>query len=387
MGIILNPNNLYTPAIMKISKDVSRLLNKLRIRIEIRRGITKAGSYPTTIIFLMVDKCNSKCIMCGGSYFNSTSGDMITFDLYKRMLKNLQTDYIAKIKYGGFGEPLLNPHLRDIVEYTTKHYPHIDQILVTNAIAMNEDISKFLVKHLYEVKMSVNAATSETYRKIHQIDRFDEVIENIRRLSCINKEKGGKCELMLSFVAMRRNIEELPSAIDLASDLGLDSVFSWYCRFYPKRFRYHDYDEPKNRLEDGESLFYHQELSDKCYKIAEAKAMQHGIRFIHEPLFASKFNPTRCVYPWVCLYIGSKGELYPCPAGEIVFKEKVESGTYDTGNILKQHISAIWNNEFYRDLRSSVINQKNPKISECAACGNNISHLGPDNERFHILNF
>jgi len=50
--------------------------NLSKVQSNIEKGNVHLDSYPYQVHFLMIDKCNVKCIMCGGDYFKSKSGRM-----------------------------------------------------------------------------------------------------------------------------------------------------------------------------------------------------------------------------------------------------------------------------------------------------------------------
>ncbi len=60
---------------------------------------------PTQVHFLLIDKCNSKCIMCGGDYFRSQSGSRITIETFKQMCVNLRLERFQGIVLAGAGDP------------------------------------------------------------------------------------------------------------------------------------------------------------------------------------------------------------------------------------------------------------------------------------------
>ena len=78
------------------------------------------------------------------------------------------------------------------------------------------------------VNVSLDAARPETYRKIRGYS-FETVIGNIRRLVEERKNRGNKYPLLyMNMTLMRSNIEELPEFIDLAVDLGAETVCFWH---------------------------------------------------------------------------------------------------------------------------------------------------------------
>ncbi|MFH1754162.1 MAG: SPASM domain-containing protein [Candidatus Latescibacterota bacterium] len=137
-----------------------------------------------------------------------------------------------------------------------------------------------------------------------------------------------------------------------------------------------------------DSLYYDQELSDRMVLAAEREALKRGVSIEHDPLFTSAVRrPRECVHSWKSLYVNFNGDVYPCPASEILFKPKIDKRQYDSGNLLTQHYSAFWNNAFWQTLRRSNLKGAPTEVPECGCCGNAICWDGPAVESAHVLDW
>jgi MoaA/NifB/PqqE/SkfB family radical SAM enzyme/tetratricopeptide (TPR) repeat protein len=347
-----------------------------------RRDIFLDG-YPIMVHFLMIDKCNVKCIMCGGDYFRSASGRKITMEKFKTMAANLRLEHARSVVLAGAGDPLLNRDLVPIIRFLNNTYPHIAASITTNGLALSEALSHALLQcTLGQVNISINAASGETYRRIMQVDGFDAVCNNARRFAELRAKARRPVSFQFSAAINRLNIEEMPRLVELAKTIGVDSINLFYTRFYPERIRHLNIDDPTDRLENDASLFYHQQLSDA--KIQESKIVAHelGIHLMHEPLFKDHAAPCACSWPMTQIMVGFDGEIYPCGGSEVHFRRKVEKGVYDFGNALKAPIDHFWNAEIYRALRVSSRQGERCPIPECRCCANVSS---PNDERAHIM--
>jgi len=342
-------------------------------------------SWPAQIHFLMVDKCNAKCIMCGGDYFRSKSGRLITLDKFKRMASNLQLEYSQGIVLAGAGDPLLNPHLIPIIQYANERYAHLSVALTTNGIALSEEMSQALLQcRLNMVNISINAASRDVYKRIMQVDWFDRVCENVKRFMGLRRSKGSGPAVQFSSAINRLNIEDLPKMVELARGIGIESINVMYCRFYPERIRHLNVGREEDRLRNEDSLFFHQELSDQMVTRAKSLAKKYGLHFGHEPLFKEDADAQPCSWPQTELMVGFDGEIYPCGGGELHFKEKVEGGIYHFGNALQEPIEKFWNGDLYRALRISCKSKTEWPVVECRTCAN---RMRPNELRSHIMNW
>lgn len=358
-----------------------------RIAGSMRRGDTRLAFGPSSLNLMMIDTCNAQCIMCGKDYRSYGSNDHLSLEAIRRIYGHLDMTRIVDVVYGGGGEPFLNPDLAAIAAFTRQSYPIIQHTVISNFITFKPDTVQSMLTSGVHFLISLNAATEPTYRYVTGIDHFNGVVEHIRRLVALRRELKSRSHIALSMILMRRNIEELPEFVRMSSMLGADEVKTLYVRVYPKGHR-----QKQNRpieLSDDDSLFFHQKLSDE--KVLEAKraARQCGIRFDHEPLFADHIIKQRdCCEAWRSLFINFNGDVYPCPASEILFKPKVDAGQYASGNVLRQNWTEFWNNPFWQAVRSTNLGDRGEDIvPECHCCGNGINWFGSCARQAHLLDW
>ncbi len=349
------------------------------------RNYSCCDRLPTSVHFLLNDKCNAKCVFCGGDYFKSTSGKSINLEKFTRIAENIHLQHFRTICLAGAGDPLLSPDFMNIVHHTNEHYPNISIMVTTNGIALSPELSaQIMASKVMMVNISINAASRQTYKRLMQVDQFDRVCANAAAFIRERDAAGKQTLLQLSCAISRINIDELPELVEVARRTGVRHINVMYCRFYPHSIRNLNIDSPEYLLHDQESLFFHQELSDR--KVVEAKALadRYGIVFTHEPLFREKGQPKKCIWTETEILVGFDGEVYPCGGGEVHFKRKVESGIYDFGNALSQTIEDFWNNDAYRKLRVSCRRTGESPIIECRYCANLMRH---DDIRSHIMDW
>jgi len=335
---------------------------------------------PTSAHFLLNDKCNAKCVFCGGNYFNSRSGRMMTLEKFKIIADNIHLEHYRQAILAGAGDPLLCPDFVPIMQHLHAAYPTVEISVTTNGIALNRELGEaMLACGIKMLNISLNAATKDTYLRLMQVDAFDRICEQIRDFSKLCREHGRGPQLQLSIPIMRCNVEELPLLIQFAHEVGAGAVNVFYCRFYPREIRN---DKDGGFLPDKESLYFYQELSDRIVTESERLAQRLGVQLMHEPLFSQGYVPKSCSWTDNELMIGFDGEVFPCGGGELHFKKKLERGEYNFGNALQQPIEEFWNNGLYRAIRVSSKRSGQCVIPECRECSNMTSHM---EQRGHIL--
>jgi len=235
--------------------------------------------------------------------------------------------------------------------------------------------------------ISVNAATKESFAGVAGIDAFSTVKENIQKLVALRKSSKADIGISISLILMKQNVDDLDAFVRLAKELGVDGVKIVYVRIYPEQYRKKG--DGTVQIAPEDSMFYDQKRCDAAIEQAEKLAVQLGVEFEHQPLFAcSRKSERYCMEPWRALYIGFNGELYPCAASEIMFMHKVESGRYGSGNILQNHYKDFWNNPFWQALRkTNALRDRQEMISECLCCGSSIDWNGVAEESSHVMNW
>jgi FkbM family methyltransferase len=373
----------YTHMFRALSKTVPQYMDIKVAHGNVERGNMYVQRYPTQVHFLMIDKCNAKCIMCGGDYFKSKSGRMITLKKFKTMAANLKLENARAIVLAGAGDPLLNKELVPIIQFVKKTYPHIIISVTTNGIALSEKISGLLLESgVSLVNISINSATRASYKRIMQVDGFDLVCKNAKNFVKLKKLLSKQTTLQFSAALNRLNIEDLPVLVELAREIGVNGINLFYTRFYPERIRNMSIENPADVLNNKDSLFFHQTLSDEIVEKAKIQAQKYGINLSHEPLFKGNAPAPPCTWAFSQVMVGFDGEIYPCGGSEVHFKEKVERGIYNFGNALTESIDSFWNNDFYQALRMSSKRGKTCITPECRCCANALS---PNDVGAHIM--
>lgn len=164
--------------------------------------------------------CNIDCITCFRNSWEQPIGrmDEETFGHILAGLRKL--DPIPTIYFGGIGEPLFH---NQTVEWVAKVKALGGKVeMITNGILLTEKKTRQLVDAgLDMLWVSIDGATPQTYADVRIGAELPQIITNLRRLAKIRK--GGhfpQPEIGIAFLAMERNIADLPKVIRLGISLG-----------------------------------------------------------------------------------------------------------------------------------------------------------------------
>ena len=172
---------------------------------------------PKKLNIEVTSRCNLNCDMCMRKVLMEESGDM-SLETYKALLPVFPE--LESVNVIGIGEPLMNENIIEMIRLGKEHLPPNGTFsITTNATLIDEKMAKNLVTSgLDDLVVSMDGATPETFNDIRKKATFDEVLKNIGLLNKAKKERKSKLpQLGFEFVAMKRNIAELPQLVDLAA--------------------------------------------------------------------------------------------------------------------------------------------------------------------------
>jgi len=164
--------------------------------------------------------CNLDCITCFRNAWDQPLGRMSeeSFEHILAGLKAMQP--IPHVYFGGIGEPLFHPRTVDWIRQIKALGTKVE--LITNGTILNEKKARELLAAGLDVLwISLDGATPESYADVRLGAELEQVVANVRRFA--GMRKGGhypKPEIGIAFVAMQRNINELPQVIKLGRSMG-----------------------------------------------------------------------------------------------------------------------------------------------------------------------
>lgn len=166
------------------------------------------------------DLCNLDCTMCIRHSWDESMGRM-SEETFQSILTALsKMDPIPTVFFGGLGEPLYNPKTIDWIGQVKQLGGQVE--LITNGTILNEKVSKRLIDAGLDVLwVSIDGASPESYADIRLGGAFPQVIENLTRFQ--RMRPGGHKpypKIGISFVAMKRNIHDLPKILKISRKVG-----------------------------------------------------------------------------------------------------------------------------------------------------------------------
>jgi MoaA/NifB/PqqE/SkfB family radical SAM enzyme len=326
-----------------------------------RRPPLVAG-LPRSLYLETTNRCDSECQTCVRTFTTLEPAADLTLARVQAIVA--QFPALDRVVLHGIGEPLLNRDIFDIVAYLKARVPLV--LFNSDAISLTAPRARRLIESgLDEYRVSMDAATRATYRRLRGVDQFDRVVANVRRLIELTRDLGRATpRVSLWFTATRANLDELPELVRLAVHLGVPEVYVQRLVFNGLGLA-----TEENALH-GRLRAREQALLDE----AETSAREGGIAMrasgLTTPLAslhsqAPEARPwAGCQRPWTLSYVTANGNVLPCCISPWVARD------YEAlvlGNAVSTPFGEIWNGERYQRFRTQFESETPP--DPCRGCG------------------
>lgn len=337
--------------------------------------------YPINVTFDPTGRCNVVCEMCDFQRVRSDKGwklrQMPELDpevLRARLRKHVPMRQV--MFSGGGAELFVHKRWPELVEAARDSAREI--AVITNGTAITEKVRERIVDLQIEViRVSLHGATAKTAMEIMRGSRFEGVKENLRELVRLRDERGMRYpRLHLSFVGMKKNIDEFPDFVELATELGADSVTlsSLMERMAAgmEHTRGQSLVHDPQRLRDiwraaaavarkrGVSLLVNEPYRNLVEGVVDGVVVGDDDYFDDEPHSAVAEGETKlCMFPFEKPFVGLNGSVGLCCS---TTGRDVEMGNADISSLRE-----VWHGESYTALRRSLLTGENlPGF--CAQC-------------------
>ena len=169
-------------------------------------------------------RCNLACVTCIRNDWREPDHEM-SDEVFSAVLAGLRDlSPRPSVFFGGFGEPLSHPRILEMVASVRDLGCRVE--LITNGTLLTEAVSRQLIAAgLDRLWVSLDGARPESYADVRLGAALPCVLENVRYFSRNRPHKRPRRpELGIAFVAMRRNIADLPLVLELGKALGAAQV-------------------------------------------------------------------------------------------------------------------------------------------------------------------
>ena len=293
-------------------------------------------------------KCNLRCHFCDNSMRNLYRD--IAPDQFRYVIDQLRSG--TRLGLHGLGEPTLHKQLIDLIAHAKARGLYV-YFNTNHTTTTDEQMRGFVEHELDELRISMSAASRQTFASYAGQDLFEALLERMARMVEI---RGAHSRPLLRtvFVMTLQSYPEFPAVLKLATDLGMDEVM---VQTYLDWGKPTSADEPDAgcRLDDSE-------LTVARRSVVEAARAASGIKVVLPfPVDGSApapGEPGQCRWPFNAVWITSAGDVTPCcnlhDPRQILL-----------GNAFEAPLDSIWLGEAYSDFRRRY---RADAVTACHSC-------------------
>jgi radical SAM protein with 4Fe4S-binding SPASM domain len=323
-----------------------------------------APALPQELQLEVTAACNLRCRMCLVRYrpaVDRVEGSL-PFERFREIVDALPGLHTLTLQ--GLGEPLLAPDLFRMIAHATAR--GVRTGFNTNATLLTRRAAEQLVEAgLDWLCISLDGATAATYEAVRDGARFARVAHNVRGLVQVMQERqAARPVLSLVFVAMRRNLAELPAVVRLAAEWGVPTV-----RVQNLSHSFSDTD-PFGAYREIREFAAAEALwpapgaaAEAVFSEAARTASDLGVSLrlpqLEPPAAPRAAGTPGCDWPWRSAYVRHDGRVQPCcmlMGGDRAI----------LGDASRDGLATVWRGEAYEAFRAALASPKPPEV--CAGC-------------------
>lgn len=324
--------------------------------------------------------CNLNCRTCIRNQWDEPMGKMsdAVFANIIRGLRKLSSP--PTIFFGGFGEPLFHPGIVRMVAEAKSLGAPVE--MITNGTLLTPDLSQELIRAgLDRLWVSLDGATPESYTDVRLGAALPRVLENLAGFhKAVYAEASATCcffvpktSLGIVFVAMKRNIADLPEVVNIGKRFGAQNFLVTNVLPYTR--------------EMVDEALYYRGLSDSDFRHLNLPWMdldENICSFVQQTL-RNVYGPSAGIDPEreknSCPFISSgagavgwDGGLSPClpllhnhtSYHSLSSYNERFSRRWIIGNVMESDLLELWNTPEHLAFRESV---QSFVFAPCTRCG------------------
>lgn len=315
---------------------------------------------PTELQVEVTGACNLACEMCLVRYrpkLGKAQGAM-PFETFKAIIDRLPA--LERVTLQGLGEPLLAPDLFRMIEYAAGRGVRMG--FNTNGTLLTAERAERLVRAgLDWLHVSLDGSSKTTYEGIRHGSDFERVRANVLGLvETMRALHASKPTLSLVFVAMRRNIVELPELVRLTAAWGVGRLF---VQNLSHSFGDTDPAGSYKEIRDfaaREALWADEDKAEaeRGFAAARRVADRLGVE-LRLPRLEKPPRPPRepgspgCHWPFGAAYVTHDAKVQPCCM-------VMGSDRAVLGDLERQDFTAVWHGEAYERFRLGLLSDDDP---------------------------
>jgi MoaA/NifB/PqqE/SkfB family radical SAM enzyme len=326
---------------------MATLLEMLRL-LKGLLGDGKAFVGPLHVNVDVTRRCNLRCVGCryhSPEVYLPSPGDQtildISIELLEKLCDELRTMGTREFILIGEGEPLLHPHIFEIISMAKR--AGFRTSLISNGTLLDQTRIQLLIDSKLDIlRVSLWANSPEGYVEQYPGTDpvyFERALEGLKTLKLFKKKNQSKVPYVILHQPLNRyNFQKIDSRIDLALEIGCEGIA--FSPFYSQRGNLFSLSLSP---EEERSLYLHLARLKKRIKPLPLNHTidQTLLRYRIGREIGGKYP---CYIGWFHTRIKIDGSVVPCNPCNIII-----------GNLKETPFHEIWNNSAYRNFRRQTM--------------------------------
>lgn len=281
-----------------------KIANALLNEAEMRRQVMHPRSLPIYLKLEPTPLCQLRCPGCrhNDELYNSGQNRNMMLSLAgAQTIVGPLKHALLGVSLSHLGEPFMNENLLAIVRYL--HQERISVSFPTNfSFAFSDEkIEQIVDSGVDQLLISLDGASPETYERYRQGGNFDQVLDNVARVSATKKKLRVAHPLLTwKFVVFDHNRHEVPAVKATFAELGFDR-----------------------------------------YELVQDNTSQDANKVRRRYNDDLKIRRKPCYWLWNTMVIRWDGTVHPC----------CSTLALNLGNCCEEDSAVIWRSEAYADVR------------------------------------
>jgi MoaA/NifB/PqqE/SkfB family radical SAM enzyme len=206
-----------------------------------------AEEFPLMVVLSIIYPCNFGCPMCpytdGNSpirrFYRERNGDLFPVELWRKIADECGT-YGAWMRCTGGGEPMLHPHMTEMIEYAKERgarvWMNTNGSMFGPLPAHRRRLERILAAGIDLIEFSMDAGDAETYATVRPprggpptdpAKWWHNHLDNARAALDIRKRAQATTRIVVSIIRQEAIEGKLDAAIDFwLRDVGVDDVIT-----------------------------------------------------------------------------------------------------------------------------------------------------------------
>ena len=309
---------------------------------------------PVCLYLETTNRCNLLCTTCPRTFEALEPPADMSWELFTHIVD--QFPRIARVVLHGVGEPMMVPALPRMIRYLKGHGTYV--LFNTNGTLLTRRKGQELIDSgLDELRVSIDAAEPEAFKRVRGRDMFARIVRNVRRFRAMQRELAvERPRVSLWLTGLKETVAQLGDFVRLAHAIDVAEVYLQRLVYFPEG----------QGLARPQSALFAGGDDEEGRLVREAEVLAHSLEISFNASGATDpatsltpQNEARpwslCRRPWTLMYFTAHGRAIPCCIAPFSMRGY---DSFTLGEATQQSLRDIWNGPRYQAFRSALLSEQ-----------------------------